>query len=72
MSYYDDINTDYCPNCHAKIQGMGSCECITYDNRCSSCGVPLKNVRIEVCSPSEAPYILYAIEIDVSRLKKQQ
>ncbi len=67
MDYYDDTNTEYCPNCNAKVQGDNANSCITDDSRCSSCGVPLKSVRIEVGSLREAPYTIYAIEIDTSR-----
>lgn len=66
MAYYDDINTDYCPNCNVKIDGIGAKGYITNDRKCSSCGVALKIVSINVASLNEAPYTMYAIEIDSS------
>ena len=67
MAYYDDINTDYCPNCNVKVDGIGAKGYITDDRKCSSCGVALKIVSINVASLNEAPYTEQAIEIDYSR-----
>lgn len=67
MSYYDEINTEYCPSCNAKVDGSNANAGITDDSRCSSCGVPLKRVRLDVSSFNEAPYSVYPIEIDRSR-----
>lgn len=71
MAYYDDINTDYCPNCNVKVNGIGAKGCITEDNKCSSCGVALKIVSIDVASLNEAPYTMYAIEIDYNRVRNR-
>lgn len=71
MTYFDEINTEYCPSCNAKIQGINANQDITDDSRCSSCDTPLKIVRIEVASFNEAPYPIYAIEIDHRRLRER-
>lgn len=71
MTYFDEINTEHCPSCNAKVQGINANEGITDDNRCSSCGTPLKIVRIEVASFNEAPYPIYAVEIDRCRLRER-
>lgn len=68
MAYYDDVNTDYCPNCNVRVDGIGAQGYITNDQRCSSCGVALKKVSINVASFNEAPYTMNAIEIDYSRV----
>ncbi len=72
MAFYEEINTDYCPNCKAKVEGEGSYERITDDSRCSSCSIPLKIVRVEVVCPTESPYTVYSIEIDMHTLRDQR
>ncbi|MGX9360935.1 hypothetical protein [Pantoea ananatis] len=68
MAFYDEVNTEYCPSCKIKIRGSNAMSEVTDDSRCSSCDVPLKNVRIEVSSFDEAPYTIFSIEIDLIRL----
>lgn len=67
MAYFDNINTEHCPNCNVKLGEDGENEFITNDSRCSSCGAPLKIVSHAIASFNEAPYTIYAIEIDKSR-----
>ncbi len=65
MAYYDDVNTDYCPNCNVRVDGIGAQGYITNDQRCSSCGVALKKVSINVASFNEAPYSIACFIKDV-------
>lgn len=68
MGFFDEtVNTDFCPNCRAQVSGEGAYEFITDDDRCSSCHAPLKILSVAVGSFNEAPYTLYAIEIDRRR-----
>lgn len=72
MAYYDDVNTEYCPNCNEKIAGIDALGSITDDSKCSCCGIPLLRVRIDVGSFNEAPYTVYAIETDLSRVRNRE
>lgn len=72
MAYYDEINTEHCPSCNSKIQGINANGSVSDDSRCPSCDTPLKRVRIEVASFNDAPYAIDTIEIDYCRLRDRE
>ncbi len=69
MGFFDEtVNSDFCPNCGAKVCGEGAYEFITDNQQCSSCQTPLKFVSVQVNSYNEAPYVIYSLEIDSPRI----